>query len=488
MLNCLKETANLTRTENGALTYASTQSHCLDWFATLGALRNESEAEIRCRFFRAFAENPSLAMKALFYGRDIRGGLGERRLFRAILPALAAREDGALKRNLKHIPEYGRWDDLLALMDTPAEKQAVRLMRSQLYADLAALEKGEGISLLAKWLPSENASNEDASRLAVRLAHAFGMSVRDYRRALSKLRENLQLAENNLRTGDMSMNYSALPSRAMFKYRRAFMRRDNERYMQFLSDAADGKAKLNASALMPYDVIRPAMSGESLTESERMAMDTTWKALPDYTGGDNALVVADGSGSMYFRGNPTPAMVAQSLAIYFAERNTGAFKDHFITFSSRPQLIHIQGRDITEKVRYCMDFNECANTNIMAVFELLLSAAMQNNVPQSELPSTLYFITDMEFDACAQNADKTCFQAAEWLFREAGYRLPTVVFWNVDSRNAQQPVRKNDRGVVLVSGASPAVFAQVLTGEESPTPWEQMMAILESDRYAPITA
>lgn len=157
--------------------------------------------------------------------------------------------------------------------------------------------------------------------------------------------------------------------------------------------------------------------------------------------------------------NPKPAEVALSLGIYFAERNKGAFRNHFITFSENPRLIEIKGRDIYDKVKYAASFNEVANTNIQKVFELILRTAVKNKLPQRDLPATVYIISDMEFDACTHDADATNFSYAKGLFGQHGYALPTLVFWNVASRNQQQPVTMNEKGAVLVSGTSPRVFS-----------------------------
>ena len=203
---------------------------------------------------------------------------------------------------------------------------------------------------------------------------------------------------------------------------------------------------------MPYDIIASCVrlwDEPELSAEERKAMDVTWNALEDFTTGENAIVVVDGSGSMYNGDKPMPAAVAMSLGIYFAERNRGAFRDHFITFSETPRLVQIRGKTIGEKVRFCKSYNECANTNIQRVFELLLRTAEKNKLPQEELPSTLYIISDMVFDYCAKAADITNFEFAKARFEEAGYRLPRVVFWNVQSRNTQQPVTRNEQGVAL---------------------------------------
>ncbi|MBQ3157898.1 MAG: DUF2828 family protein [Clostridia bacterium] len=487
MLNHLKNEANMTITENGAATYASTLSDCLDLFATIGAIRQESDEEIITRFSRAFAENADIAMKILFFGRDVRGGLGERRVFRVIVNWLAGHEPAALRRNIALIPEYGRFDDLIALMGTVCEKDALAVIREQLRKDLASQE---GVSLLAKWLPSVNASNAETVRMGKKIARALGMTDAEYRRTLVKLRARIRIIENNLREKDYTFDYAAQPSKAMFKYRAAFIRNDGERYGVFMEQVEKGEKTLHTGTLAPYEIIAPCVDGRCvffhLSAEERKTMDVTWNALENFTTGENAIVVVDGSGSMYNGDKPMPAAVAMSLGIYFAERNTGAFKGHFITFSENPRLVEIKGRDIAEKVRYCMGYNEVANTNIQRVFELILNAALKNCVPQAEMPARIYIVSDMEFDWCAQDAGLTNFECAKHLFAEHGYKLPDVVFWNVASRHANQPVTMNEQGVALVSGCTPRIFSMVAGGNLSP--WTVMMEVLGSERYARISA
>ena len=483
MLEVLKKTANETYTENGALTHRSTGKDCLDLFAAIGALRRESDLEIERRFMKAYVEDRDLAMKILFFARDVRGGLGERRVFRVILRWLAFNETGSVLRNLPYIAEFGRWDDVLVLLNTPCRKAALSLLKQQFDADLAALEGSGDISLLGKWLPSVNASNPETVALAKQIARAFGLTDRDYRKALVRLRAQIRILENHLREKDYSFDYAKQPSKAMFKYRRAFLLNDGERYSEFMAKVQRGEAKLHTGTLLPYEIVEHVYR---TSESERESLDVTWRALEDFTTDENALVVADGSGSMYWGSNPTPAAVAQSLAIYFAERNKGPFRNYFITFSMHPRLVEIKGRDITEKVWYCRAFNECANTDLEAVFDLILRAAVENHVPQSRLPAKLYIISDMEFDACVKDAKLTNFENAKQKYARRGYKLPQIVFWNVASRHAQQPVTVNDRGVALVSGCSPRIFSMAMEGELNP--YDYMLSVVNTERYAPIAA
>lgn len=488
MLQYLKQESNKTFTENGAVTYSSTLSDCLDLFATVGALRRESEEEIVSRFMRAYTENKDVAMKLLFFARDIRGGLGERRVFRTIIRWLSCNETESLRKNLHYIAEYGRFDDLMILFGTPLEKDMLEYIKSQLYKDIEGMENGGDVSLLAKWLPSVNASNCETKRLAKKVARFLQLDDAAYRKLLVRLRAHIRIIENNLRERDYTFDYEKQPSKAMFKYRNAFIRNDGERYNEFLNKASCGEVKLNTNVLTPYEIITPFFK-RNVSDEERNSINMTWNALEDFTNDENALAVIDGSGSMYGGADPIPATVALSLGIYFAERNKGAFKNHFITFSENPQLVEIKGEDILDKVRYCHDYNEVANTNIQKVFELILNAAKKNNVPQAELPKRLYIISDMEFDYCADDANLTNFEYAKRLFEDAGYKLPEVVFWNVSSRNRQQPVSKNEQGVLLVSGCTPRLFSMMADGSLSDgAPYEFMMEVLMSERYEKIAA
>lgn len=489
MLNYLKNEANKTYTENGAATYRSTGSECLDLFGTIGAIRNNSEQEIITRFVRAFTENPDIAMKILFFARDVRGGLGERRVFRTLFRWLAVHYPESVKKNISCVADYGRFDDLLVLIGTPCQAAMVEFVKNQLKKDVEASYTGGEISLLAKWLPSVNTSDKETVKNAKILIKMLGTTDKEYRKTLSMLRAKIRIIENNLREKDYTFDYSKQPSKAMFKYREAFKRNDGERYKEYLQKVACGEAKMNTATLMPYELIRPYVSYGCRAYTADESIETAWNNLEDFTNGENALAVVDGSGSMYgcYSGNGVaPITVAMSLGIYFAERNKGAFANHFITFSENPQLVELKGRSLYEKVNYCKTFNEVANTNIQKVFELILNTAVKNNLPQSELPTTLYFITDMEFDYCTKDASLTNFEYAKKIFEENGYKLPRVVFWNVESRNMQQPVKQNEQGVALVSGCTPAIFSMVADGSISP--YKVMMDIIGSERYKKIAA
>ena len=490
MLNSIKNQANAL-TENGAATFDTTQSDCLDLFATIGAIRRQSDKNIENRFMRAFAEDKNVAIKLLFFARDIRGGLGERKVFRVILRWLAQNHPDSLVKNLAYVSEYGRFDDLLSLIGTPCEKQAMQVLCEQFASDVYALEHGGEVSLLAKWLPSENASNRQTICNARVVAKAFGMTAERYRKTLVALRKHISIIENNLRQKDYTFDYAKQPSKAMYKYRSAFLRNDNKRSSQYIQDVSNGRQKLHADTLAPYELVDPYldMDGgfcEDISVQEKQVLNATWDSLPDYAGDENALVVIDTSGSMYFASKPKPASVALSLGIYFAERNKGCFKNTFIEFSSRPRLITIKGKTFADKLRYVASFNDLANTNIEAVFKLVLDSAVKNNLSAQDLPKRLIIISDMEFDSCVHNAGKTNFQNAKDMFAEHGYTLPDVVFWNVASRKMQQPVTKNEQGVVLVSGCTPRLFEMVASANTNP--YDFMMEVVSNERYSQISA
>ncbi len=489
MLEMLKNESNYTFTENGGTAYRSSQSFCLDMFFRAGAMRNSSAEEIADTVARAFAEDPEKTMKIIFFARDARGGLGERRFFRCAVSALAGISPASVEKNIPLFAEYGRYDDLCVLLGTPLENAAAAVIKERLESDIAAMYSGGKASLLAKWLPSVNASAKSARNSGRRLAALLGMSEREYRKTLSALRRYTDILENRLRERDYTFNYEVQPSCAMFKYRKAFFRNDGERYTKFLDSVEKGTAKLNADRLYPYDIVRAALD-RNITQTERRSLDAAWNALPGLTAAkhENALAVIDGSGSMTCgMGTLRPLDAALSLGIYFAEHNRGMFADHFITFSQNPRLVEIKGRDITEKVRYCASFNEVANTDLEKVFTLILRTAVKNRVPRSEMPSKLYIISDMQFDRCIIGGNsEPMFREMRKLYRANGYELPDVIFWNVNSRCDAVPVNRSETGAALVSGFSPAVFDMVIGGEISPE--AVMDRILSSERYRPVSA
>ncbi|MDE7194616.1 MAG: DUF2828 family protein [Oscillospiraceae bacterium] len=489
MIRFLKSESDRNYTENGAVTNRTSGSYCLDLFFGAGAMRSSSEEEIAAAVTRAYAEDPEKTMKIVFFARDVRGGLGERRFFRAAVRALAGFAPAAVERNIHLFAEYGRYDDLTALLGTSCEKAAVNEIADRLSADISAMEAGERVSLLAKWLPSVNASSAETRARGRYLAKKLGYTEKGYRVILSKLRRYSDILENRLRVYDYTFDYEKQPSCAMFKYRKAFLRNDNERYTEYLNRVNGGEAKMNTAALYPYDIIRRCLS--NVTEEEIPSLDATWRNLPVFGENGNSIAVVDGSGSMTWSssGGTRPIDVALSLGIYFAEHNKGMFANHFITFSHTPRLIEIKGGNIVEKARFCSTFNEISNTNIEAVFELILSAAVNNRVKQSELPEKIYIISDMEFDCCVEGGNNfTVFETMKRKFARCGYKLPDIIFWNVNGRSntGNVPVKMSQTGAALVSGCTPAIFDMAMGGEISPE--IIMESVVNSERYAAVSA
>lgn len=486
MLDFLKKESAVTYTENGALAYSTTGNECLDLFFRAGAMRDADENDISNAVIRAYTENPTKTMKILFYVRDIRQGLGERRFFRTAIKTLLRYYPDAVERNIPFFAEYGRYDDLMTIIGSTCESTAVDEIKNQLNADIDAMGKNENVSLLAKWLPSVNASSAETKALGKRMSKLLGMNEKKYRQTLSALRKYIDIIENRLRVSDYTFDYSKTSSCAMFKYRKAFLRNDNERYCKYLDAVMKGEEKLNASVLYPYEIVRRCLSPQ--TEKEILSLDATWKNLPDYADNtENAIAVIDTSGSMTwsFHSSVRPIDVALSLGIYFAEHNKGAFANHFITFSQNPRLIKIKGQNIHEKVTYCMKFSEYANTNLEGVFKLILNTAVKNKLPAKEMPSKIYIISDMEFDSCIEGGNNsTLFNTMQKKYSKYGYNLPDIVFWNVNSHQENMPVSMSDTGATLVSGFSPVIFDMTMSGDMSPA--GIMESVISSERYAKI--
>jgi hypothetical protein len=475
---------NLTLTENGAVAFRSTTSKVLDFFATGGAMRVRDEQSVISVFQQAYAENPVLATKALFYFRDVRGGQGERKTFRLLLNWLANNHPEAVRPNIGLIAEYGRWDDLYSLVGTGVEDDVWAAIDVQLAVD----RQSDRPSLLAKWLKSENASSPLTKSLARKTRSALGMSSRTYRKMLSSLRKKIDLVEQKISANRWAeVEYDRIPSKAGMIYRNAFRRHDGERYMDFIGAVNRGEAKINAGTLYPYEIAEKVGLGYSLGYSHIMddaTIDAMWNALPDYFAGTQSrgIVVADVSGSMSGR----PMAVSVSLALYVAERNTGPFHNKFITFSARPSLQTVEGRTISEKMKNLSMAYWDMNTNLEAVFDLILNTAVRNKLSQDELPTHLYIVSDMEFDqAVTGSRQTTLMQSIEQKFIAAGYRMPFLVFWNVYSRNDQQPMSMDQRGFQLVSGCSPSIFTSLLSNK-TVSAYDLMIEVLEAERYAAI--
>lgn len=493
----LQTEANYTCTLNGAKTHGSTGDACLDFFAVAGGMRYRSpEAQI-CLFDRAYIETPDLAMKLLFYLRDIRGGMGERKLFRTLMRHVACTWPESAGKNSQYIAEFGRWDDLLCLLGTPVQDQAVKVIREQLEKDREALKRREAgeenahISLLAKWLPSDNTSSRRTREMARKLIEALGINSREYRSLVTSLRTRIGLTERQLtKKQPEKICYEAVPSHAMLKYRSAFMRGDRVRFAGYLQDVHDGVKQMHAGTLFPYEILRPFFSDGYWCWKNPDGMRTLellWKHLPGSVANANAISVVDTSGSMYSSCGPLkPALISQAMGLYCAERCKGLFHNCLITFESTPHLITIHGENLRDKLKYIGTLPWGGSTNLEAVFDLILDTAVKYRAKQEELPSVIYIFSDMEFNCCMLNADETVYANARMRFESNGYNMPAMVFHNVNSWQTQAPVTAHTAGTALSSGADTHTMEYSFDGNI--TPMEHMLRVLNSRRYAEIRA
>ena len=463
-----KNTSKSARTENGAVAYKSTLDPVLDFFSRAGALRGKTPDAVKL-FTKAYNSDPTYALRTLFYLRDIRGGQGERTLFREILDTL---DDETVAKVVKFIPEYGRWDEV------PLTPSGIELIKQQMLEDVKNLKEDKPVSLLGKWLPSENTSSAATRKKAKTLTQALGLKPSQYRKTVSALRSRIKLLEQSMSQREWAnIQYDKLPSQAHRKHVKAFKRHDEAGYEAFLGAVEKGEKKINSSTLFTYEIY-DMVNGYRVTEDEVRTADAMWKALPDFAKGKNALVMADVSGSMTGR----PMSISTSLAVYFAERNDGPFAGKYMTFTNIPEIVTVSGGNIRDKLNYVEHHNVGYNTDLQRGFRAILDAAKKANASQEELPEILYIISDMQFDSQMSSCDETNFETAQREFSEAGYQLPHVVFWNVNARE-NSPATKFDNRVTLISGSSQSTFQYALAGK---TPLESMMDILNSDRYAQI--
>lgn len=476
---------NYGTTENGAIKRVTTKSAVLDLFSLCGAYRNRTNEDCILAFQNALEENITLALKCLFYLRDCRGGQGERRFFRVCYKWLCEKHPDVARRNLALVSEYGRWDDLLYVTeDTPLFADAIAIVKAQFKLDLDCKTP----SLLGKWLPSENASSPKTKKLASKVRASFGVTHKQYRQALSLLRTRINIVEKLMSEGRWDeIEFDKIPSKAGLIYKNAFSRRDilAKKYETF---AKDEKTTVNASALYPYEIVKKALCSTG-SETDIAMIEKYWANQIDVLNGEpcKMLCVCDTSGSMY----GTPINVAIGLSMYCAERIGGDFKNHYISFSSRPQLIKIEGINFVDKVRRIYKTNLCENTNIQATFDLLKKIALNSN--PEDIPEVITIISDMEIDfmtgcgwggATPHWTEKTAMTEMEKIrasWEADGLKCPRLVYWNVDARN--NTILDAGPDVSFVSGFSPMIFKQILTGE---TGYSLMLKVLESERYAAI--
>lgn len=471
LLNALQTKNSLT--ENGMVTNSSSLNLCVDLFFQIGAMRGQEKQRLINAFVKAFSEDSLTAMRLLFWARDVRGGAGERKIFRDIIDYLAENRTETLRKNLSFISEFGRWDDLLILVGTPLENDALTLI-----ADALANKNG----LCAKWMPRPNVDNIEKKRWATALRKHMGLNPKEYRKLLV---ENSNTVEQLMCAKEWSnIDYSKLPSKAMSDLMKAFSKNDLERFQAYLTSVEKGEVKINAGAVYPYDIVKNMKMGNT------KGANVQWDALPNYMEGNNErlLPMVDVSGSMSTpagqNANVTCMDVAISLGLYISERNEGPFKDAFITFTSNPTLQYLKGtlsdryRQIQGPVGY--------DTNVEKAFRMVLNKAIEANVAPEEMPTMILMLSDMEFN-CGSVRGWTAQDMVETLYAKAGYKMPKLVYWNIQSRgDNNKPVRFDKEGTCLVSGFSPSILTNLLSGKDM-TPLSMMMSVIGSERYSMIT-
>lgn len=489
-MNGLQNASNYAVTENGALAHKTTRSAVYDMFALGGAYRKRNDEDCILLFKNALEENETLALKCLFYLRDCRGGQGERRFFRVCYKWLAQKHADIARRNFELISEYGRYDDVIyALIGTPLENDALEFIKNQLALDLECKTP----SLLAKWLPSENASAVKTKKMGNIIREYLGMTHREYRKTLSILRERINLLERLMSANRWDeIEFDKIPSKAGLIYKNAFARRDiiAKKYEAF---AKSEDTKVNASTLYPYDVVHKAVEGtrgwgysfRDMSATDRAMVEKYWENLPDYLEGKpcKMMCVVDTSGSMTGSEASAPINVAIGLGMYCAERIGGPFKNHYISFSSRPQLIKIEGVDFVDKVRRIYKTNLCENTDLVKTFRMLKEIAL--TAKPEDIPETIVVISDMQIDCGSRFYGSNVATEMESMRREwekAGLKMPKLVYWNVEARGAANFL-DDGPNVTYVSGCSPVIFQQVISGV---TGYELMLKKLESARYEAI--
>ena len=500
---------SLQMTENGGTGYSTTGNELVDLNFKVPSFRKGVPTDSLYTFEAAMRNNLSYAVKWMFFLRDAREGLGEKKAFVDFFTQFFAFDKGKAAKVISLVGEYGRWKDIFDIINyaNNNELKAVcfNVVKEQLKKDIDNFTAGKSISLLAKWIPSINAS--DAARpMALELRNYLGLSNKEYRKMLSKLRAHIGIVETMTcanQWGDI--DYEKVPSKANIRYKDAFLKHDGQRRQEFLDavldETSDNKPKMNASVLFPYEIWAKYAhkDGSRWSRYDRLTLDKSlealWQNLKDTTNGGNTMVVCDGSGSMEstIGGSNVQAIdVSRSLSVYFAERCEGEFKNKFIEFSSRPQFIDFNGcKTLLDKMKYVGKFDDCSNTDIEKVFMLLLNTAKKHQMKQSDLPERILIISDMEFDGATtinrwsgnfQSQMKTVFENITREYNAAGYKMPKLVFWNVNSRTNTIPVTENDLGVALVSGFSANIAKMVMSGKTDP--WEVLKETLDSERYS----
>jgi hypothetical protein len=456
------------RTENGMKARKSTANALVDLFYNIGASRGK---DITPAFTAALVADEDLALRIALWARDVRGGAGEREIFRQVLRYLEKNRPDLAKRVLAKVPEVGRWDDVFVFDSKELKNEAYTMLGD-------ALRAKNGLA--AKWTPRKG-------QIAREVREFFGMSPKFYRKSLVELTKVVE-QEMCAKQWD-AINFSHVPSVAAARYKKAFYR-NTPKYAEYVASLVKGdnpKVKVNAGAVFPYDVLKGISAyGNRYNKTETDLVVKQWEALENFVGDANILPLVDVSGSMCSPAGKNASVtcmdVAVSLGLYLADKNQGAFKDTFLTFSGSPELLHLKG-NVVEKMQQMVASQWGMNTDLVKAMDKILKTAVQGGVSQEEMPKVLLILSDMQFDQCAR-FDDTAMQMIERKFTVAGYQVPQIVFWNLNASD-NAPVKSDKSGAALVSGFSPAIVKAVLAADTSDfTPEAIMLKTIMTDRYA----
>ena len=473
-------------TENGMKTNVTTLNACTDLFFQIGAMRGQDEKRLIAMFSAAYGENPLVAMKLLFWVRDIRGGAGERKIFRTLTNYLYKTSRASMRKNLSLIPEFGRWDDLFQFLDTDFKSDVLNIIKE-------GLDDPQKVGLLSKWLPRPNNKTVSKKRWANIVRSFLGLTPKAYRKLLV---ENSTTVEQLMCAKKFDdIDFSKLPSKAMANYMTAFHKNSPDKFQAYIESLQKGETTINAGAVYPYDIIKALKNGNTEISNEQ------WKALPNFMEESNerVLPLVDVSGSMSTMVNGNPNLdvldIAISLGLYISERNEGIFQDGFITFSSRPKLEVLKG-DLSMRYNQLRRSDWDMNTNLIAAFDLILSNAVKGDISEDEMPTMLLILSDMEFDEATSNSGWGRYEIPEWnltaqqaiamKYEVAGYKVPKIVYWNLASRQSNMPVQYNEEGTALISGFSPSILKSILGGHNM-TPESIMFKTIDTERYETIS-
>ena len=494
-MDYLEETqkSEKTLTENLAVAYETSGDALLDFNFKLTSLRSSSEEEIIKSFKKIYYTCDRVTViKYLFYVGDIREGMGERNIFRTCIKWLSNKDPEFVNKVLNLIPEYSRWDILTDLIEIKSvKKYVINIIKDQLESDINNMHEGKPVSLLAKWLPSENTSSDHKRALARIYIKEFKTTPRKYRKMLSSLRSYIDVVEVKMSSKNWSeIDYSTVPSQANLKYSNAFLKNDYERRCDYLSSLVRGETKINASVSQPHEIVNKYAFNSYWTKKVQdydETLEQMWKALPNKVT-KNTLVVRDGSGSMTasIAGRIEALDVATALAIYCSEHTTEAFKDKFITFSSKPKFVDLSYcKSLEEKLELTFAENDMSNTNIYATMKLILDTAVRNKLSQEDMPDNILIISDMQFDGRWMKFDESLFDQISREYNFCGYKLPRICFWNLCGHDAKTiPLQKNELGLILCSGFSINNLNMFMSGEIDPL--KVLMDVINSDRYKAI--